>query len=60
MAHILAMVRTNDSQRRSDRLVDRITSGDKSLLMRAAAIEGSTLASFVVSHVRDAAEEVVR
>ncbi len=54
------MISTNDSQKRSDRLVARITPGDKSLLMRAAALEGSTLASFVVSHVRDAAEEVVR
>ncbi len=49
----------NDS-RRSDRLVARITPEDKSLLNRAAALEGSTVASFVVSHLRDAAQEVIR
>ena len=46
--------------RRSDRLVARITPEDKSLLTRAAALEGSSLASFVVSHIRDAAQEVIR
>ncbi|MCU0749061.1 MAG: DUF1778 domain-containing protein, partial [Akkermansiaceae bacterium] len=49
----------NDS-RRSDRLVARITPEDKSLLNRAAALEGSSVASFVVSHLRDAAQEVIR
>jgi len=49
----------NDS-RRSDRLVARITPEDKSLLTRAAALEGSSLASFVVTHIRDAAQDVIR
>jgi uncharacterized protein (DUF1778 family) len=46
--------------RRTDRLVARITPEDKSLLSRAAALEGSSVASFVVSHLRDAAQEVIR
>ncbi len=46
--------------RRSDRLVARISPEDNSLLMRAATLEGSTLASFVVSHVREAARNVVK
>ncbi len=46
--------------RRTDRLVARITPEDKSLLTRAAALEGASVASFVVAHVRDAAEEVIR
>ncbi len=45
---------------RSDRHVARLTPEDKSLLTRAAALEGSSLAAFVVSHIRDAAQEVVR
>lgn len=48
------------ADRRSNRLVARITPEDKSLLARAAALEGSSVASFVVSRVRDAAQEVIR
>jgi uncharacterized protein (DUF1778 family) len=59
-AHIPAMANLQNDPRRSDRLVARITPEDKSLLARAAALEGSSLASFVVSHIRDAAQEVIR
>jgi len=59
-AHIPAMATLQNDTRRSDRLVARITPEDKSLLTRAAALEGSSLASFVVSHIRDAAQEVIR
>lgn len=48
------------SPRRTDRLVARVTSEDKALLERAAQIEGCSVAVFVISHVREAAEEVVR
>lgn len=44
----------------SVRNVARITPEDKSLLTRAAALEGISLASFVVSHILDAAQEVIR
>lgn len=47
-------------QRRSDRLVARVTPEDKALLERAAELEGCSVAVFVVSHVRAAAEEVVQ
>jgi uncharacterized protein (DUF1778 family) len=46
--------------RRSNRLVARVTSDDKALLERAASLEGCSVAVFVISHVRAAAEEVVR
>lgn len=59
-AHIPKMATVQNGPRRSDRLVARITPEDKSLLTRAAALEGSSLASFLVSHIRDAAQEVIR
>ena len=45
--------------RKSDRLVARLTPADKALLERAAGLEGCSVAAFVVSHVRAAAEKVV-
>ncbi|MCB1224307.1 MAG: DUF1778 domain-containing protein [Verrucomicrobiales bacterium] len=45
---------------RSDRLVARVTPNDKALLERAAGIEGCSVAAFVVSCAREAAEKVVR
>ncbi len=51
---------TATAVRRSSRLVARVTSDDKALLERAAALEGCSVAVFVVSHVRAAAEEIVR
>lgn len=46
--------------RRSNRLVARVTSEDKALLERAAGLEGCSVAVFVLSHVRAAAQEVVQ
>lgn len=46
--------------RRSDRLVARVTPDDKALLERAAGLEGCSVAVFVISHVRAAAEEIIR
>lgn len=54
------MPKVQTKSTRSDRLVARITPGDKALLERAATLEGSSLASFVVSHIRTAAAEVIR
>ena len=45
--------------RRTDRLVARVTPDDKALLEHAAMLEGMSVASFVVSYVRAAAEKVV-
>lgn len=57
MWHTLAHKR---HARRSNRLVARVTSDDKALLERAAGLEGCSVAVFVISHVRAAAEEIVR
>ena len=54
------MPTVRDKLKRSDRLVARITPDDKALLERAATLQGGSLASFVVSHVRQAAQEVIR
>lgn len=60
LAHIFAMPTFRDKPKRSDRLVARITPGDKALLERAAALEGASLATFVISHVRTVAQNVIR
>jgi len=49
----------NDKTPRSTRLVARISAEDKALLERAAGLEGCSVASFVVSRVREAATGVV-
>jgi uncharacterized protein (DUF1778 family) len=51
---------TATKSRKSDRLVARLTPHDKALLERAAGLEGCSVAAFVVSHVRAAAEKVVQ
>jgi uncharacterized protein (DUF1778 family) len=48
------------AQRKSGRLVARVTPEDKALLARAAVLEGCSVGRFVVSHSRTAAEKVVR
>lgn len=45
--------------RRTDRLVARLTPADKALLEQAANLEGTSVASFVVSHTRAAAEKLI-
>ena len=47
------------AQRKSGRLVARVTPQDKALLERAALLEGCSVGRFVVSHCRAAAEKVV-
>lgn len=60
MAHISHVPEARTKPTRSDRLVARISPDDKVLLERAATLEGSSLAAFVVSHIRMAAAEVIR
>lgn len=60
LAHISRVPEARMKPTRSDRLVARISPDDKVLLERAATLEGSSLAAFVVSHVRMAAAEVIR
>jgi len=47
-------------ERKSDRLVARLTPEDKALFERAAGLEGCSVGAFVVLKVRAAAEKVVR
>jgi uncharacterized protein (DUF1778 family) len=58
LAHKITMP-TIATPRRSNRLVARVTADDKALLKRAAGLEGCSVAVFVISHVRAAAEEIV-
>jgi uncharacterized protein (DUF1778 family) len=60
VAHISSVPATRTKPTRTDRLVARISPNDKALLERAATLEGSSLATFVISHVRTAAAEVIR
>lgn len=60
MAHIPTVPTAKTKPTRSNRLVARISPDDKVLLERAAVLEGSSLASFVVSHIRTVAAEVIR
>jgi uncharacterized protein (DUF1778 family) len=60
LARISAVPGTGTKRKRSNRLVARIPPDDKVLSERAAAMEGSTLASLVVSHIRNVAAEVIR
>jgi uncharacterized protein (DUF1778 family) len=46
-------------ERRSSRLVARVSGNDKELLSRAAALEGVSVATFVITHARDVARQVV-
>ena len=59
VAHILSMA-TATVQRKSGRLVARLTSEDKALLQQAAGLEGCSVGRFVVAHSRAAAERLLR
>ncbi len=51
---------TPSNYTRTSRLVARISPEDKALLERAAGIEGTSVAAFIVGHGRSAAQEIVR
>ena len=57
-AHIAA-VTLAIKERREERLVARVNGSDKQLLVRAAALEGMSVATFVVTHARDVARRIV-
>jgi uncharacterized protein (DUF1778 family) len=46
-------------ERKSNRLVARVTPEDKALFERAAVLEGCSVGAFIVANVRTAAEKVV-
>ena len=51
---------TSRSSSRTRRLVARISLEDKALFERAARLEGTSVAAFLVGHGRTAAQEIVR
>jgi len=51
---------TSASLTRTSRLVARISPEDKALLERAAGLEGTPVAAFIVGHGRIVAQEIVR
>ena len=46
-------------ERREERLVARVSGSDKQLLTRAAALEGMSVATFVITYARDVARRIV-
>jgi len=46
-------------ERRGERLVARVSGSDKLLFQRAAALEGRSVATFVITHARAMARRIV-
>jgi uncharacterized protein (DUF1778 family) len=46
-------------ERKSQRFVARVTEADKQLFQQAAAIEGRSMAKFIITHVREVARRVI-
>ena len=57
--HTLCHMVTAIKERRAARLVARVSGNDKELLSRAAALQGVSVAAFVVTHARDVARRIV-
>ncbi|MEW6596601.1 MAG: DUF1778 domain-containing protein [Pseudomonadota bacterium] len=57
MSHIAS--RTTGGRARAERLEARVTSEQKSLIERAAALEGRTVTDFVLASVQDAARRAI-
>jgi len=47
-------------ERKNQRFVARVTEADKQLFQQAAAIEGRSVAKFIVTHVREVARQVIQ
>lgn len=58
LAHVSGMSATTE-EKRSERLVARVSPQDKALIERAASLEGRSLASFAVEHLVAHAREVI-
>lgn len=56
--HIMP-VPTATKELREERLVARVSGRDKQLLARAAALEGMSVATFVIIHAKDVARRIV-
>jgi len=46
-------------ERRTERLVARVSGTDKDLLTRAASMAGQSVATFVIHHAREVARQVI-
>lgn len=47
------------TEQRTERFVARVTQADKRIFQKAAALEGRSMATFVVAHAREAAEKII-
>jgi uncharacterized protein (DUF1778 family) len=52
-------VQTTIEARKNKRFVARVTEEDKQLFQKAAAIEGRSMAKFIIAHVREVALQVI-
>jgi uncharacterized protein (DUF1778 family) len=50
---------TMAKEQRTQRFVARVTAADKELFQKAAAIEGRSMARFIITHVREVARQVI-
>ena len=48
-----------EKERRGERLVARVSASDKLLFQRAAMLEGRSVATFVITHAREMARQVI-
>ena len=55
----IACVQAMTKDRKTQRLVARVSAPDKLLFQKAASVEGRSLATFVIVHAREAAERTI-
>jgi uncharacterized protein (DUF1778 family) len=46
-------------EQKSQRFVARVTAADKQLFQKAAAIQGRSMAKFIITHIREVARQVI-
>jgi uncharacterized protein (DUF1778 family) len=47
------------TEQKAERFVARVSRADKRIFQEAASLEGRSMATFVISHARQAAEEII-
>jgi uncharacterized protein (DUF1778 family) len=58
-AYIISM-QTMMKERKTQRFVARVTDADRLLFKQAATLEGRSMATFIISHGREAAQQVIQ
>ena len=58
-AAYLLLVPVSATKQKSERFVARVTRDDKRVFQQAASLEGRSMATFVIAHARQAAEEII-